>query len=97
MRQEVTFHTASKLSTTAGLTVSSRNWYNPLLNYKDFMVPGILAELTALLTIVLTAMNVVREREIGTIEQMNVTPIKKWQFILSKLIPFLCVGLLCLR
>ncbi len=76
--------------------IASRNWYNPELSYSDFMVPGILAEITALLTIVLTAMNVVREREIGTIEQINVTPIKKWQFILGKLIPFLCVGLLLL-
>ncbi|MEQ9301111.1 MAG: ABC transporter permease [Cyclobacteriaceae bacterium] len=78
------------------LLIASRNWYNPELSYTDFMVPGILAEITALLTIVLTAMNVVREREIGTIEQINVTPIKKWQFILGKLIPFLCVGLLLL-
>ncbi|MEQ8715258.1 MAG: ABC transporter permease [Cyclobacteriaceae bacterium] len=76
--------------------IASRNWYNPELSYSDFMVPGILAEITALLTIVLTAMNVVREREIGTIEQINVTPIKKWQFILGKLTPFLCVGLLLL-
>lgn len=81
---------------TGGVVVASRNWYNPRLNYSDFMVPGILAELTALLTIVLTAMNVVREREIGTIEQINVTPIRKWQFILGKLIPFLCVGLFIL-
>ena len=57
------------------------------------MAPGILAELAALLTIVLSAMNVVREREIGTIEQINVTPIKKWEFILGKLVPFLCIGL----
>ncbi|GAA0193781.1 ABC transporter permease [Fulvivirga kasyanovii] len=77
----------------SGIDVSSRYWYNPLLRYTDFMVPGILAELTALLTIVLTAMNVVREREIGTIEQVNVTPIKKWQFIIGKLVPFLCVGM----
>lgn len=73
--------------------VASRNWYNPELKYTHFMAPGILAELTALLTIVLTAMNVVRERELGTIEQINVTPIKKWQFILGKLIPFLILGL----
>lgn len=78
------------------VTVSTRNWYNPELNYSHFMAPGILAELTALLTIVLSAMNVVREREIGTIEQINVTPIKKWQFILGKLIPFLCIGLFIL-
>jgi len=76
--------------------IASRNWYNPELSYTHFMVPGILAELTALLTIILTAMNVVREREIGTIEQINVSPIQKWQFILGKLIPFLCIGLMLL-
>ncbi len=84
-------------STAVGsIKASPRNWYNPEINYSHFMAPGILAELTALLTIVLSAMNVVREREIGTIEQINVTPIQKWQFILGKLIPFLCVGLFLL-
>ena len=78
------------------LTVATRNWYNPEINYPHFMAPGILAELTALLTIVLSAMNVVREREIGTIEQINVTPIKKWQFIVGKLVPFLCIGMVLL-
>lgn len=93
---EVPVRLVSQQAQVSGLVVASRNWYNPELSYTDFMVPGILAELTALLTIVLTAMNVVREREIGTIEQINVTPIKKWQFILGKLIPFLVVGLLLL-
>lgn len=80
----------------ASVVVSSNSWYNPELKYPHFMAPGILAELTALLTIILSAMNVVREREIGTIEQINVTPIKKWQFIVGKLVPFLCVGLILL-
>ncbi len=78
------------------ISLESRNWYNPEIEYSHFMAPGILAELTALLTIVLSAMNVVRERELGTIEQINVTPIQKWQFILGKLVPFLCVGLVLL-
>ncbi|WP_196892104.1 ABC transporter permease [Aureivirga marina] len=78
------------------IQIVPRNWYNEELKYTHFMAPGILAELTALLTIVLSAMNIVREREIGTIEQINVTPIKKWQFILGKLIPFLCVGIVLL-
>ncbi len=80
----------------ANIQIASRNWYNPEIEYTHFMAPGILAELTALLTIILSAMNVVREREMGTIEQINVTPIKKWQFIVGKLVPFLCVGLLLL-
>lgn len=69
------------------------NWYNSDLNYKYFMAPGILGELVTILIMLLTAMNVVREREIGTIEQINVTPIKKWQFILGKMVPFLLIGL----
>ncbi|MGB5817939.1 MAG: ABC transporter permease [Saonia sp.] len=76
--------------------VSNNSWYNPELEYPHFMAPGILAELTALLTIILSAMNVVKEREIGTIEQINVTPIKKWQFIVGKLVPFLCIGMILL-
>ncbi len=93
---EIIPNTLRTTPATAQFTVASRNWYNPELNYKHFMAPGILAELTALLTIVLSAMNVVRERELGTIEQINVTPIKKWQFIIGKLVPFLCVGMILL-
>lgn len=75
------------------IKVTSSNWYNQDLNYKHFMVPGILGELVIILVMMLSAMNTVREREIGTIEQINVTPIRKWQFILGKMIPFLVVGL----
>ena len=71
-------------------------WYNPDLNYKYFMAPGIMGELVTVLIMLLTAMNIVREREIGTIEQINVTPIKKWQFILGKMIPFLIIGFVLL-
>lgn len=79
-----------------GWQVQSRYWYNPELNYKYFMVPGIMAQLTTILVMLLTAMNIVREREIGTIEQINVTPIRKWEFILGKMIPFLLVGFVLL-
>ena len=78
------------------IEVTNSNWYNPDLDYKDFMVPGILGELVTILVMLLTAMNIVREREIGTIEQINVTPIKKWQFILGKMIPFLVIGMILL-
>lgn len=71
---------------TVDITYS--NWYNPHLDYKVFMVPGILGEIVALIICFLTALNIVREREVGTIEQLNVTPVKKWQFILGKLLPF---------
>jgi ABC-2 type transport system permease protein len=70
------------------------NWYNPRLDYKTFMVPGILGEIVALIICFLTALNIVREREVGTIEQLNVTPVQKWQFILGKLLPFWLLSLL---
>lgn len=78
------------------IAIQTSNWYNQDLNYKDFMVPGILGELVTILVMLLTAMNVVQERERGTIEQINVTPIKKWQFILGKMLPFLVIGLVLL-
>ncbi len=76
-----------------GIIVSKRNWYNPNLNYKFFMVPGIMTLLVTMIALFLSGMNIVREKEIGTIEQLNVTPIKKYQFIIGKLLPFLIIGL----
>ncbi len=69
-------------------------WFNPELNYKYFMLPAVLAILVTLIGMFLSALNLVREKEVGTAEQINVTPIKKYQFILGKLIPFLIIGLL---
>jgi ABC-2 type transport system permease protein len=74
------------------ISVASSNWYNPLLNYHVFMVPGILAILVTMIGSFLTALNIVKEKEVGTIEQINVTPIKKYHFILGKLIPFWILG-----
>jgi ABC-2 type transport system permease protein len=68
-------------------------WFNSELDYKWYMAPGILAILVTLIGMFLSGMNLVREKEIGTIEQLNVTPIKKYQFILGKLIPFLVIAL----
>ncbi len=67
-------------------------WYNKTLNYKTFMVPGILVLLVTMITLFLSGMNIVREKEIGTLEQINVTPIKKYQFIIGKLFPFWVIG-----
>ncbi len=75
------------------IEVRYSHWYNPDLEYKVFMVPGILALLVSMLTLLLGAMNVVREREIGTIEQIEVSPISKPVFIIGKLLPFLFIGL----
>ncbi|MFV5700902.1 ABC transporter permease [Flavobacterium sp. XS2P12] len=71
-------------------------WYNNTLNYKTFMVPGILVLLVTMLTLFLSSMNIVREKEMGTLEQINVTPIKKYQFIIGKLFPFWVLGLVIL-
>ncbi|MBF8150506.1 ABC transporter permease [Winogradskyella sp. F6397] len=68
-------------------------WYNQTLNYKTFMVPGILVLLVTMITLFLSGMNIVREKEIGTLEQINVTPIKKSQFIIGKLFPFWVIGM----
>ena len=68
-------------------------WYNKTLNYKTFMVPGILVLLVTMITLFLSGMNIVREKEIGTLEQINVTPIKKRQFIIGKLFPFWVIGM----
>lgn len=71
-------------------------WYNNTLNYKTFMVPGILVLLVTMIVLFLSAMNIVREKEIGTLEQINVTPIKKYQFIIGKLFPFWILGFVLL-
>jgi len=68
-------------------------WYNPQLSYKNFMVPGVLGILITMIGMFLACMNLVREKEIGTIEQINVTPIRKYQFIAGKLIPFWIIAL----
>jgi len=75
------------------INVSFSNWYNPELNYKTYMVPGILVILVTMIGTFLTGMNIAREKEIGTIEQLNVTPIKKYQFIIGKLFPFWLIGI----
>jgi ABC-2 type transport system permease protein len=75
------------------LEVAHSNWYNPHLDYKAFMVPGILSVIVSLVIAFLTAINLVREREKGTMEQLNVTPVQKWQFILGKLLPFWALSL----
>jgi len=78
------------------IEVASSNWFNPHMNYKYFMVPGILVILLTMVGANLAAINIVKEKEIGTIEQINVTPIKKHHFILGKLIPFWILGLIVL-
>ncbi len=70
-----------------------RPWYNPGLSSRWFFVPGVIGSLTLVLVITLTAFAVVREREIGTLEQIMVTPIRPFEFILGKTLPFFLIGL----
>lgn len=92
---------SGKQNSSVGIQTPYSFWYNPDLNYKTYMVPGILVLLVTMIGAFLSGMNVVKEKEIGTIEQLNVTPIKKSEFIIGKLMPFwiiamfdLCFGLL---
>ena len=70
------------------INIRDRFWYNPELDYKLYMVPGILGILLTIIGLFLSSINIVREKEIGTIEQLNVTPIRKYEFIIGKLLPF---------
>lgn len=73
---------------TGRIEVRDQSLYNPTLNYKYYMVPGILVQLVTMIGTLLTAQNIAREKEAGTLEQLNVTPITKGQFIAAKLLPF---------
>jgi ABC-2 type transport system permease protein len=73
--------------------LEQRPWYNPGLSSRWFFIPGIVGSLTLVLVITLTAFAVVREREIGTLEQIMVTPIRPAEFILGKTLPFFLIGL----
>lgn len=90
---------AEKQGLSTGATVSRvvpSFLFNPHLNYKNYMVPGILVFLITIISGFLTALNIVSEKERGTIEQINVTPIPKALFLLSKLIPFWIIGFILL-
>ena len=81
------------VSGAAKTRVSSLTLYNKGQNYKLFMIPALFAIVVMLMTGFLPTLNIVGEKEAGTIEQMNVTPVSKWAFILSKLIPYWLIAL----
>lgn len=76
------------------LTAESRVWFNPDLRSRVYFVPGVIVNIIALVTIMLTAMSIVREKELGTMEQLMVTPMRPYELILGKLLPFAIVGIL---
>lgn len=84
----------SQVVPTIGVSPQSR--FNPHLNYKVFIIPALMAQLLLMLCGFLPALNIVGEKEVGTIEQINVTPVSKFSFILSKLIPYWAMGLIVL-
>jgi ABC-2 type transport system permease protein len=71
-----------------------RVWFNPRLESRDFMIPGIVALLLLVITTNLSAMAIVREKEIGTLEQLNVTPLARWELITGKLLPYAGIGII---
>jgi ABC-2 type transport system permease protein len=78
----------------AGVDLQSRVWFNANLESRFFYVPGVIASIAFLIPIILTAQAIVREREIGTLEQIMVTPIRSWELMLGKTLPFALIGLL---
>ena len=78
----------------APLDLRTQRRFNPTRNYKHWMVPALLVSLTTIIGLLLTAQNITRENELGTLEQLNVTPMTKIQFIAAKLIPFWLLSLL---
>lgn len=83
-----------KISPPGNLSAEVRVWYNPEMKTRNYMVPGIVGLLVSLVTLVLTSLAIVKEKEIGTMEQLIVTPIRPYQLIAGKLIPFTILGLI---
>lgn len=82
-----------KISPAGNLSAEVRVWYNPTMKTRNYMVPGIVGLLVSLVTLVLTSLAIVKEKEIGTMEQLIVTPIRPYQLIAGKLVPFTILGL----
>jgi ABC-2 type transport system permease protein len=77
-----------------GIDLRIRVWFNPQLESRFFMIPGVLALLLLLVTANLAAMAIVREKELGTLEQLNVTPLRRWELIVGKLLPYGVIALI---
>ena len=76
-----------------GIDPRIRVWFNPQLESRHFMIPGVLALVLLVVTANLAAMAIVREKEVGTLEQLNVTPLRRWELILGKLLPYGLIGM----
>jgi ABC-2 type transport system permease protein len=98
--QRIVADLARELAADAGarpargtLAVSARRWYNPTRDYHHYMVPGIIVSLITIIATLVTAQNVARERELGTLEQLHVTPLTRAQFMAGKLLPGWLLGM----
>jgi ABC-2 type transport system permease protein len=85
-----------KIPVAGSLVPEVRVWYNPEMKTRNYMVPGIMGLILMITTLSLMSMAIVREREIGTLEQLIVTPMKKYQLLIGKLIPFTLIGFVVL-
>ena len=83
-----------KIQPAGTITAETRVWYNPELKTRVFMVPAIVGLLLMIITLILTSLAIVKEKEIGTLEQLIVTPIKSHQLLIGKLVPFAILGFL---
>lgn len=92
--KQLPINTANAAPPSGLIDITWSNWFNPLAEYRFYVVPAVLVLLLTLIGGFMSALNIVREKEVGTIEQINVTPIQKWEFILGKLIPFWVMGMI---
>jgi ABC-2 type transport system permease protein len=76
-----------------GIDAQIRVWFNPQLESRHFMIPGVLALVLLVVTANLASMAIVREKELGTLEQLNVTPLRRWELVVGKLLPYGLIGL----
>lgn len=89
---EVMNKSVRKTSLAGNVSAEVRVWYNPEMKTRNYMVPGIVGLLVSLVTLVLTSLAIVKEKEIGTMEQLIVTPLKPYQIIIGKLVPSVILG-----
>jgi ABC-2 type transport system permease protein len=92
-RDLVTARRPAGMPPVGNLDAVVRVWFNPQLESRYFMIPGVLALLLMVMTAVLASMGIVREKETGTLEQLNVTPLRRWELIVGKLLPYAIIGM----
>jgi ABC-2 type transport system permease protein len=91
---EELIHASADQRAPSSIDARIRIWFNPQLESRFFMIPGVLALLLLLVTANLAAMAIVREKELGTLEQLNVTPLRRWELIVGKLLPYGVIALI---